>query len=189
MAALGGPGRRVHRQRVLISRHILLIHRQPPALLLIADQHRRAIGSLHAQQIVEISFVGREDHVELRIFEIQPGQIALVVIVGQQRIGAQAQKVCERGVIAEAAASRSAWAMGTELGLILLLIGTPIRRSSVRVSRRCRVVDRRLVFGMLLDVLLDAGARQVMRIQLMPGRHGGAPANGRFSSTDPSARP
>ena len=50
----------------------------------------------------------------LRVLQIDPGEIALVVVVGEQRVGAQAQEIRERRVVAEsAAASRSAFAAGT----------------------------------------------------------------------------
>ena len=95
MAALRRAGGGLHRERVLDIRHILLIDRQLPALLFIADQNRSAEGGLHAQQIVEIGFIGREDHIELGIFQFQPGQVAFVVVAGQKRVGAQPQEIRE----------------------------------------------------------------------------------------------
>jgi hypothetical protein len=101
MAALRRTRGRIHRQRVLNIRHILLIDRQLLALFLIANQDRRAERRLHAQQIVEVGFIRREDHVELRILQIQPRQVALVIVVAEQRIGAQPQKIREGGIGAE----------------------------------------------------------------------------------------
>ena len=49
---------------------------QLTALGFIADQDRRAVGGLYAQNAVDISLVRREDHIELRVFQIQPGQVA-----------------------------------------------------------------------------------------------------------------
>ena len=81
MAAFGGPVGGIDGERVLNFRNILLINRELLALGLVADQDRRAEGSLYAQKIVEVSFVGRENNVELRIFEIEPSEIALIVVV------------------------------------------------------------------------------------------------------------
>ncbi len=88
VACLGGPVRRRQRQRILEFRNVLLKDGQLPALGLIADQDRGAIRGLYAEQIVEIGLIRREYQVEFRIFEVEPGQIAFVVVVGEKRIGA-----------------------------------------------------------------------------------------------------
>ena len=71
------------------------------ALGLVADQDRGAVRGLHAEQVVEVGLVGREDDVELRVLQVDPREVARVVVVGEQRVGAQAQKVGERLVVAD----------------------------------------------------------------------------------------
>ena len=89
------------RKRFLQIGHVLLEHGELFAFGVVANHDRRAVGGFHAEQPVEIGFIRREDHVEFRILEVHPGEIALVVVVGEQGIGAQAQEVCEGGIVAE----------------------------------------------------------------------------------------
>ena len=101
LAALGGQILWRKRERFLQVGHVFLEDRELFAFGLVADHHRRAVGSFHAEQIVEIGFVGREDHVEFRIFEIEPGDVARIIIVGKQRVRAKIQEFREGGIVAQ----------------------------------------------------------------------------------------
>ena len=79
----------------------------------VADQNRRPKRCLYAQHVVQVSFVGREDYVDLGILEIQPVQIARIIIVGEQRVGSQPQKIGETLIVAASAASRNNRAAGS----------------------------------------------------------------------------
>ena len=118
VAEIAGAERRVHhlhrrllsplrrpilgleRQRVLNVGDIFLKRGQLAALLLVANEHCCAIRRFHAEEIIEIGFVGSEDDVEFRILQPYPRQIALVVVVVEQSIGAHAKKFRECFVVA-----------------------------------------------------------------------------------------
>jgi len=52
----------------------------------------RFVGRLDAQNVVQIGFVGRQDQVDLRVLQIEPGDIARVIIVVEQGFGAGSKK-------------------------------------------------------------------------------------------------
>ena len=108
MPALRGAVLGRQRQAVLNVRNIFLEHVQLAALRLVAHQDRRAVGSFHAEQIVEISFVRREDDVEFRIDEADPGDVALEILVRLQRVRAQPQKFRERRIVGKRPRPRAA---------------------------------------------------------------------------------
>ena len=95
MALLRRPVGGGERQRVLNVGDVLLVERELRALRFVADQDGRAVRGLHAEEIVEVGLVGREDDVELRILADPPMQIARVVVVVQQGVGAQSQELRE----------------------------------------------------------------------------------------------
>ncbi len=99
MTSFGGTILGRQRQRILNVGDIFLEDVEFAALFIIADEDGGAVGSFHAQQIVEISFVRRKDHVEFRILQADPGDVAVEIIVGEQSIRAHAQKFCERGIV------------------------------------------------------------------------------------------
>ena len=179
-AALGGAVGRVQRQRILNVRHVLLVEGQLAALRFVADQNGGAVGGLHAQQIVQVGFVGREDDVELGIFEVQPGKVALVIVVGEERGGAHPQEPGESGVAAEGGGIAQRLGHRLEELLVLHVIRHGDEPVALPFDHRVWVVDGGPVLGMLLEVLLEAGAREVVGIQLVPRQHRLSPMNGRF---------
>ena len=91
-SALRGPVLGRQRQAVLNVRNIFLEHFELAAFRFVADQDGGAVGSLHSQKIVEISFVRREDHVEFRIDQADPGDVAVEILIGlaaRRRAGAE----------------------------------------------------------------------------------------------------
>ena len=144
VAAHRGPIDRRERQRILDVRHPLLILREVAALGFVANQNRRAVRRFHAEQIVQIGFVGREDHVNLGVLQLDPRDIAGVVIVGRQRIGAHPQKPGERRIRRErrGAAQRRCGAGDEWLELIVVRPADQVR--SLTAHQRVAAVD--LVF-------------------------------------------
>ena len=55
---------------------------EPGALAFVADEHGRAVGSLDAEEIVQVRLVRRQDEIELRVLELDPGDVARIVVVG-----------------------------------------------------------------------------------------------------------
>jgi len=54
-----------------------------------------------ASKSVEIGLVSGENHVELRVLQVEPRHFARVVVVAEQGLGAQMQKLPERRIVAE----------------------------------------------------------------------------------------
>ncbi len=73
----------------------------------------------------------------LGILQVEPGEIALVVVVGEQRIGAQAEEIGEGGVGAEGGGIAQMPAPWVEERLVFLVIrdarsgGQPWRLTTV----------------------------------------------------------
>ena len=101
LALLRRPVFRWNRQRLLHRRLLLAIQVELAALRLIANQDRASIGGLHSEDTVEIRLIRRKDQIDLWIFQVEPRNIARVVIVGQQGLGAQVQIVSKGRVIAQ----------------------------------------------------------------------------------------
>ena len=97
----GGPVFGGERQRVLNAGGVPGEGFEFAALGFVANQHGGAVRSLHAQDSVEVGFVGGEDDIELGGFQAEPDQVARVVVVSQQRQGALAEEVGEPRVVAE----------------------------------------------------------------------------------------
>ena len=146
----GGQG-----QSILNVGNILLKQRQLLALRLRCVPELLRRMSLHSEQAVVIGFVGREDHIEFRIFQIEPGQITLEIVVAQQSIGAQAQEVRERGI-------------GTQTGRFTQIPGSRLQKRAVGDVIRHALevipvpaydgggtVNFVFLLGMVLHVLLD----------------------------------
>ena len=98
LSLLRRPVLRRDRQRLLHCSFVLPIHRQLAALRLIADQDRAAIRSLHPEDAIEIGLIRCKDQIDLRVLQIQPGNVAGVVIVAEQSIRAQVQIMCKRRI-------------------------------------------------------------------------------------------
>ena len=172
VTAFGGAVGGVDGQRVLNLGHVLLVDGQLAALLFVADQDGGAVGCFHARQIVEVGFIRGEDDVELGVFEVQPGEVALVVIVGEQGVGAQAQEVGESGVVSE----RGGVAQGLGHGLdeipVLLVIGHGDKPAVGALDDGEGIVERGLVGGVLRDIGLQLRPREIVRVKFVAGRHG-----------------
>ena len=59
---------------------------------LCADVYKRqAITRLHTQHVVQVRLIRCEDDVHLRVLQVQPCNVARIVVVAQERIRAQPQ--------------------------------------------------------------------------------------------------
>ena len=159
------------RQRILDLGHVFLKDRQIAALFFVTDQDRRAVRRLHAQQVVEISLIRGEDDIELRIIQLQPGNVAGVVVVRRKRVGAQAQEAGKSCVVAEFRGVAQRLAHRADEFLVSVVIRHAHQPAAAPLHHRIRIVNRGFVFRMLLDVLLDLRARKVLGIECMTGRH------------------
>ena len=97
--ALRGPVFGSERKGVLNIGYIFLKQVQLLALALVPYHDSRSIGTFHAEQAVHVGFIRRKDNVELRILQVKPCQIARKVIVTEERIGSQFEKLRECRVI------------------------------------------------------------------------------------------
>ena len=113
-------------------------------------------------------------------FRLHPREIARVVVVVEERLGAHAEKVGERFVIARLGGVAQ-MSRGRLEPLPVLHV---IRRGlEVRVDDGALVVDRLLLRRMGLDVRLDLGrASGRAHRERVPGGIGSVPMNGLFSS-------
>ena len=66
----------------------------------VADGDVGFEAGLVAEHLVVVGLVGADGDVEGRV-EIHPGDIAGVVVVGEERVGAEGQVLLERGVVGE----------------------------------------------------------------------------------------
>ena len=64
---------------------VLLVHGELAGLGVVADKDGGAVGGLHTEQVVEVGLVGREDEVDLRVLEVEPGNVGRVVVVRRAR--------------------------------------------------------------------------------------------------------
>ena len=172
---------RRQRQRILNLRHVFLEQLQLLALALVAHHHRRAVRTFHAQQSVQVSFIGRKDDVEFRILQLQPGQVAREVIVAEQGIGPQSKKLRESRVITEIGGCPQRLRRRLQKSAKRDVVGNRLQLSLIPPHDRELVVDRRLLFRMLLDVLLHLIARQVRGIEASPRRRGFGPDETAYS--------
>ncbi len=169
------PVFRRQRQRILNLRYVFLEQLQLLALRLVAHHHRRAIRTFHAQQSVHISFIGRKNDVEFRVLQFQPGHVAREVIVAEQRIRPQPEKFREGRIVAELGRCPQSVRRRLQIRAKRNPIGNRFELVLVPTHDRELIVNRRLLLGMLLDVLLHLAARQVRRIKPLPRRHGLCP--------------
>src|SRR5580693_1885479 len=88
------------RQRLLQVRHVLLVQRELLAFGVIADHDRCAVTGFYAEQRIVVGLVWGKDYVEFGIFEIEPGNIAGIVVVGEKRVGAKAEEFREGRIVA-----------------------------------------------------------------------------------------
>ena len=99
VAALRRPVLGRQRQRILDVGHVLLKTASFRLSGSLRIRMAAAVGRLHAQQIVEVGLVGREDDVELGILQIEPGEIALDSSrrsAGRRRAGAERWRTPDR---------------------------------------------------------------------------------------------
>ena len=160
------------RQRVLEVGHPFLEDLELLALGFVAHHHCGAPRRLHAQEVVEIGLVGREDDVELRVLQIEPRQIALEVVVGEQRRGAQGEELLEQRVIGELGGGAEVGRGALEKRLVDHVVG----RRDERLVRSASdhgvlVVERCLLVRMRRHVGVELGAREVFREECAPRRH------------------
>ena len=83
---------RIDRQVVLHFLQVVGEELQPGGLLVVADGDVGFERGLVAEQLVVVGFVGTDGDVERRV-QIHPRQVALVVIVREERLGAQGQEL------------------------------------------------------------------------------------------------
>ena len=171
LAALGGTVLGRERQRVLDVGHVLLEDGELPALLLVADEDGGAVGTLHAEQTVQVRLVGREDQVEFRVRQLDPGHVARVVVVGQEGLGAQLQESRERRVVGQLRGFLERARRGIQELLVSDVVRDRRELLSVANDDRTLVVDRLPLFRMGLDVRLDRVARESLRVEPDSGRH------------------
>ena len=69
------------------------------AFYVVANHDGRAVRRFHAKQTIKINFVRSEDDVELWITEVHPGDVARIVIVREQGIGAEAEEFRESRIV------------------------------------------------------------------------------------------
>ena len=157
------------RKRVLNRRHVFLEKSQLLALFLVANHDRGAIRSFHAEQIVQIDFVRREDDVELRVFQIDPGNIARVIVVIEQGLSSQTQEICKsrvlaqcRGLVERSRGRREPGAIGDVIGygdeaIALALI-------ALVLNHGLRSVERGFLLRMHEHIRFHLFTRQTRRI-------------------------
>ena len=186
MACLRRLVLRRHRQRLLHRGLLRLVHCQFAALRVVADQDRRAVRRLHAQQPIQVRLIRRKDHIDLRVLQVQPRNVARIVVIGQQRIRPQIQKARKRRIVAQLrrrAQVRRHRLQPLRISLVIRHHKQRLRstthhrlaqpRGQVqrrRTNHRMRIVYGSLLVGMRRHIPLNPRARQPKRIQLMP-RH------------------
>ena len=154
------------------SRDVLLIDGEFGAFLFIADEDGRAVGGLDAEDVVEVGLVGGEDEVELWVLFVEPGEVAPVVVVGEEGIGAEAEEVGEGGVGAEGGGIAEGLSHGLEELLVFLVVWDADEALALALDDGRGVVDGGFFGGVLLDVLLDLGAGEAAGVELVAGRDG-----------------
>ena len=172
LAAFRWPVSSIKGKSILNVRHIFLEHRQLLAFCLIAHQNGHSIASLNAQHIVGVRLVWRQDDVNFRIFQVHPGKIALVIIIAEQGVGAQAQKVGKVLVVAEC--GRVSQILGCRLQKLPIsdVIGNADQLIAVTAHDSVVAVDLVFLIGMLFYVIFDLLASESAGIKAAIGRHG-----------------
>ncbi len=174
VAAHRRPIGRRERQRVLDVGDVALVEGELLAFRLVADQDGRAVRRLHAEQIVEVGLVGGVDDVELGVLQVDPRDVAVVVVVGEDRVGAKPQERGERRIVGEVGglAQRGGGGRGERRELAVVPLAREIGPAGPGPRHDgVRVVDRGLARGVSGDVGLDLRACQPGRVQGVPGRH------------------
>ena len=162
---------RRERQRLLDVGHPALVEIEVAALGVVADHHRGAVRRLHAEQIVEVRLVRREDDVDLRALQIDPRDVARVVVVGEERVGAQPQKA------REALVGRKVGGPPQRVGRLLrerrigVVVVPPAERTAVAADRRVGIEQHALRVGVRGHVRVDGRARQIGGVERVPRRH------------------
>ena len=157
-----------------MSGNPLLVDGELAAFGVVADEDRRAVRRLHAEQVVEVRLVRRVDDVELRILQIQPRDVAGVVVVAENRRGAQAQEPGERRIVGQVRGLAQRRGGGTceldEPAVVPLAgeVGAAWPRSR---HDGVRVVDGLLSRRVSGDVRLDLRARQAGGVERAARRH------------------
>ena len=169
VAAFGGTVFGLERQRILNIGNIFLEDRQLLALSIIAHQHRRAIGGLYPENVVQISFIRRHDHIEFWVFEVKPGKVTLVIIVAQQGIGAQPQETGERGIITECRCLTQFICRRLQERTIGNVVGNAFQFLPFLPDHGIATVDLSLFVGMVFYILLQLLVCNSRRIESASG--------------------
>ena len=106
-----------------------------------------------------IGFIGRENDVEFRILQIEPREVARKIIVGEQRIGAQAQEFRKCRIAAEICRCAQIARRRFQKCAIGDVVGNCFQFARMPADDRELIVDRILPIGMLFDVLLASVPR------------------------------
>ena len=114
---------------------------------------------------------GREDEVKLRILQVEPGKIALEVIVGQQRIGAQTQVIRKGRIGAQVGGLFQRFRSRLQIGPIHDVVGDRFELIATPAHDGGRAVDFRFCVRMIRDIFFDLLAGQAWRIKTAAGRH------------------
>ncbi len=158
MTALRGPVLGCDWQGVLDFRHVSLVKPQLLAFFLVPDQDSSSVRGLYAQHIVQVSFIRRHDHVKLRILEVQPGDVALVVIIAQQRRGAKAKKIGERLVLTKLCSFAQRLRGRLQQVLVSLVVGNTnkfVASLRLPMNRSIRIVNLSFLLRVLFHIGFD----------------------------------
>ena len=175
VAAHRRPVRLRQRQGVLNLRHPLLILREVLAFRLVPDEHGRAVRRFHPQQVVEIRLVRREDHVELRILQVEPRDVTRVVLVGEQRVGAHPQEAGELRVGRERRRLTQCGGGAGHERFERVVIPEAGEIGALTPHEGVPVVDLGFLRRMAGHIGFDLRAREVRGIDRVSRRHGSLP--------------
>jgi hypothetical protein len=129
------------------------------------------VGSLHAKQAVQIHLVRREDHVEFWVLEIEPRDVALVVVVREQRIRAKPQEIRESRIVAQ----RCRFTQVRRHRLHEFgeghMIGNRLEQRALASHHRVGAVKRRFLVRMRGHVGVELVRRHAPRKESAPRRH------------------
>ena len=135
--------------------------------LLILQEHVGAIGGLDAQKFIVNGFRRTDYKVHLAVHHIQPGQIALVVIVGHHGIGLFEEVVPDTGLDGDVGGSSQE--VGYFLHLLLVCLVVPDRFQLAVLLPADEGVGAVFVRIRKVSELLD---RHILRIKTGAGRLG-----------------
>src|SRR5215831_1917738 len=172
MATLGWAIFGCKRQRVLNVGNVLLIHCELLALRFIANEDRGPVRRLHAEYLVKIRFVRREDHIELWILQIHPEEVAFVIVINKEGIGTLAQELGEGFVVTERGRFAQRFCNRLEKGPEDLVVRPSYQRVTATFDDRVWAVKFFFLVRMLFNVLFDLVACETLRIQTPTGRWG-----------------